>query len=242
MAKVDTLTKSPMYQVLSNTARGIAAGYTPRVYGESKLDKLRGGWVGCYYPHAPRLIDAWEPFLVNAHVQWFRDEPRPMVFAAKPSIANLFAKVNLPHITAVRQKDLADSTERGNLNRQQFFQAGVDILQAGGMVMGYPEGTRTSAHGGGKLNQGLFILAQTARVPVVPIRVETEFDPWELGRLMSEGKPEVRIAFGEPTIIPFDSERTEGNKAARTMVMQAFMDYYTQSWEQIAERETLNYF
>lgn len=74
---------------------------------------------------------------------------------------------------------------------------GIRRLRAGHLLVLFPEGTRTRTGEIGQIHPGLALMADRAKVPVVPVTIEGAFDIWPRGRrLPRPGK--IRVMFGEP--------------------------------------------
>jgi 1-acyl-sn-glycerol-3-phosphate acyltransferase len=73
-------------------------------------------------------------------------------------------------------------------------------LRAGGIVMLFPEGTRSRDGELGELKAGIAVLAARARVPVVPTALAGTFEAWPRTRPFPRPHP-VRIHYGEPITV-----------------------------------------
>ena len=81
----------------------------------------------------------------------------------------------------------------------------VGRLQAGGLLIVFPEGTRTRTGDIGPLRGGVELIAGRAGVPVVPTVLEGAFQAWPKGRLMI-APTDVWIAHGRPLTPPARSD------------------------------------
>lgn len=73
-------------------------------------------------------------------------------------------------------------------------------LRNGGIVVLFPEGTRTRDGSLGELKSGISVLAQRAKVPIIPTAIAGTFEAWPRSRKFPRPHP-VRIHYG-PTISP----------------------------------------
>ena len=75
-------------------------------------------------------------------------------------------------------------------------------LRRGGIVVLFPEGTRTTDGRLGPLKSGIAVLAEKGRVPVVPAAIAGTFEAWPRHRPFP-GRHAFRIHYG-PAILPSD--------------------------------------
>jgi 1-acyl-sn-glycerol-3-phosphate acyltransferase len=75
-------------------------------------------------------------------------------------------------------------------------------LRAGGIVILFPEGTRTHDGELGEIKAGISLLATRAKVPVVPAAIAGTFESWPRSRSFPASHP-LRVHFGPP-IYPAD--------------------------------------
>lgn len=73
-------------------------------------------------------------------------------------------------------------------------------LRNGGVVILFPEGTRSEDGRLGALKSGISVLAKRARVPIVPAAMAGSFEAWPRHRLFPRPHP-IRIEYG-PAIYP----------------------------------------
>ncbi|MBI2922760.1 MAG: 1-acyl-sn-glycerol-3-phosphate acyltransferase, partial [Planctomycetes bacterium] len=81
-------------------------------------------------------------------------------------------------------------------------------LGAGQALLVFPEGTRTTDGGVGRMRAGIGLLASRARVPVVPVRISGAFESWPRGLKLPRPKP-VTVRYGPalPSEIACDPDR-----------------------------------
>ena len=72
-------------------------------------------------------------------------------------------------------------------------------LRNGGVVILFPEGTRSEDGQLGALKPGVAILALKARVPIVPAAVAGSFESWPRRRIIPRPYP-IRIEYGVPIV------------------------------------------
>ncbi len=70
-------------------------------------------------------------------------------------------------------------------------------LRNGGIVVLFPEGTRSRDGAIGELKPGIAVLAQRAKVPVVPAAIAGTFEAWPRARPFPRPHP-IRIHYGRP--------------------------------------------
>jgi len=85
-------------------------------------------------------------------------------------------------------------------------------LQAGGVVLVFPEGTRTRDGSIGPMHGGPAAIAARAGVPIVPMVIDGAFEAWPRTRRLPRPHP-IRVAVGAPVMPP----QYEGADAAAVM-------------------------
>lgn len=70
-------------------------------------------------------------------------------------------------------------------------------LKGGAVVLMFPEGTRTRDGGIGRLQSGPVMLAERARVPILPVVIDGAFEAWPRSRPVPWVHP-IRVAYGRP--------------------------------------------
>jgi 1-acyl-sn-glycerol-3-phosphate acyltransferase len=85
--------------------------------------------------------------------------------------------------------------ERGDA---EAMRAAIDVLQAGGRMLLFPEGTRTRDGAIGAFRPGLLVLLKRTGAPVVPIAIEGAFDVWPPGRRRPRLRGRIAVIAGAP--------------------------------------------
>jgi cytidylate kinase len=121
-------------------------------------------------------------------------QPRPLNYVARstlfvPVLASLIRSVGgFP----IQREGVGASGFREILRR----------VRAGGIVLLFPEGTRSPDGRLGEIRSGIALLASKARVPVVPAALAGTFEAWPRGRSLPWPHP-IRVVYGPP-ILPAD--------------------------------------
>ncbi len=84
----------------------------------------------------------------------------------------------------------------------------LERLAGGGLMVVFPEGSRTTDGSLGEMRGGVAFLARRAGVPVVPVLVQGAFEAWPRGRRFP-GTGRIRVAFGRPVRYPESWEDRE---------------------------------
>jgi len=74
-------------------------------------------------------------------------------------------------------------------------------LRDGRIVLVFPEGTRTRDGSIGPLHSGMVVIAQRAKVPILPMVIDGAFEAWPRKQLLPSLYP-IRVIYGQP--IPFE--------------------------------------
>jgi len=77
------------------------------------------------------------------------------------------------------------------------FRKALELLDAGRVVLVFPEGTRSYDGSVGPFKTGISMLAERAGVPVVPVAVAGSWRAWPRNRALPR-PARVRVSFGEP--------------------------------------------
>jgi 1-acyl-sn-glycerol-3-phosphate acyltransferase len=91
----------------------------------------------------------------------------------------------------------------------------ISRLRAGGLLLVFPEGTRTRDGAIGPMKAGIGMLAERAGVPVVPVLIEGAYEVWPKGARLPRGG-RVRVVFGRP--FRMDSGDDAGDRIRNAVV------------------------
>lgn len=78
------------------------------------------------------------------------------------------------------------------------MRAALEVLQAGGRVLVFPEGTRTRDGSIGTFRPGLLVLVKRTGAPVVPIAIEGAHAAWPIGRKYPRLRGRIAVTAGDP--------------------------------------------
>jgi 1-acyl-sn-glycerol-3-phosphate acyltransferase len=78
------------------------------------------------------------------------------------------------------------------------MRAAIEVLEAGGRVLVFPEGTRTRDGEIGVFRPGLLVLLKRTGAPVVPIAIDGAFAAWPIGRGRPRLRGRISTIAGEP--------------------------------------------
>lgn len=155
-----------------------AALWRLRVYGAENIP--REGGVLLASNHQSVL----DPSLVASCL------PREMHFMARRS---LFRN---PVFGAIIARCNAFAIERDTADVKGVKEA-IARLQAGNILLVFPEGTRTRNGSIGPMKAGVGTLAERAAVPIVPVLIEGAYEVWPKGALLPWfGR--IRVVVGKP--------------------------------------------
>ncbi len=125
---------------------------------------------------------------------------------------------------AIIRKVHSIPVKRGSADLGAFHSA-QQVMEQGGAVLLFPEGTRTSDGNLQKAKRGMGIMALESRVPVVPVYVEGTFKALPRTRKMLK-LSKIFVCFGEPiTLESFYS--MPSNKEAFQKISDAIMEKIT---------------
>ncbi len=132
------------------------------------------------------------PFIICAnHTSWF-DPPLTGCIVPAKNRVHFMAKEELFHILFlgwIIKKMGAFPVRRNTADRKAIRQA-LQILEAGGVVGLFPEGTRIKTGALGKPMQGAGLIAVKSQKPVVPVAIK-----WPPGLFKR-----IQVAIGEPVV------------------------------------------
>jgi 1-acyl-sn-glycerol-3-phosphate acyltransferase len=183
-----SLARPFFYRFSTGTIRCVVRALTrTRVFGEQHV------------PGAGPLL------VVSNHVQWVDPVilgalfPRPLIFMAKQELWRT------GWVGWVVERYGAFPVRRGEADRGAV-RRGMSILEAGGAIGIFPEGTRSKSTQLGRAHPGASLLALKSGAPILPVGVSGTLSMGGFGWV---GRwPVVDINYGEP--FKLDAERAEG--------------------------------
>ena len=116
--------------------------------------------------------------------------PRHVAFVARDTLADW------RWLAFVMRQSGAVLVKRGTSDRRALRQM-ADHLEAGDMVVIYPEGTRTRDGSLQEFKGGALLAARLARVPIVPVGIRGAFEAWPRGKSLPRPR-KVGVRFGAP--------------------------------------------
>jgi 1-acyl-sn-glycerol-3-phosphate acyltransferase len=139
--------------------------------------------------------------------------PRRLHFIARETLFNstLLGWI-IRHIETI-------SVKRGGRD-MGAVRAALKLLQGGGALGIFPEGTRSKTRELKKARPGVGMFAVKAKVPVVPVYIEGTFDAMPRGFKTIMRRP-IRVVIGEP--MDFFTGRCEAGKAGYELVSESIM-------------------
>ncbi len=78
------------------------------------------------------------------------------------------------------------------------LRAAIEVLEAGGRVLVFPEGTRTRDGAIGVFRPGLLALLRRTEAPVVPIAIHGAYNAWPIGRKYPRLRGRIAVSAGTP--------------------------------------------
>jgi 1-acyl-sn-glycerol-3-phosphate acyltransferase len=78
------------------------------------------------------------------------------------------------------------------------LRAAIDVLEAGGRVLVFPEGTRTRDGAIGVFRPGLLALLKRTEAPIVPIAIDGAYSAWPIGRKYPRLRGRIAVSAGTP--------------------------------------------
>ncbi len=82
------------------------------------------------------------------------------------------------------------------------IRAAIEELKAGGCVLMFPEGTRSTDGTVGPFKAGILVLVKRTKAPVVPLAVEGAYDIWPIGQRFPRLRGRIKVQAGRA--IPAD--------------------------------------
>ena len=116
--------------------------------------------------------------------------PREMHFMARRTLFRnpAFRAIIVSYNAFAIERDSADV---------KGVNSAIARLEAGNILLVFPEGTRTGDGSIGRMKPGIGMLAERAAVPIVPVLIEGAYEVWPKGRL-APGPGRISMIFGKP--------------------------------------------
>ncbi|WP_337173419.1 lysophospholipid acyltransferase family protein [Paludisphaera sp.] len=184
--------RSPLARAWYRSVKVIASGWF----------SLYGGWRASGVENMPEEGGA---ILVSNHASYLDvfvlglGARRPLNYVARSTlfVPGLGAFIRSVGGFPIQREGMGASGMKETLKR----------LRSGGVVVLFPEGTRSPDGELGELKPGIALLVARAGVPVVPAGVAGTYEAWHRGQRFPRPRP-LRIHFGPP-ILPADLEGME---------------------------------
>jgi len=177
---------------------GGAAAWQLRAYGVENIPRTGG-------------------VLLAANHQSFLDPP--LVGSCLPREMHFMARKTLfrnPLFGALIGRCNAFPIERDTADVKGVKEA-IARLQAGNLLLVFPEGTRTRDGSIGRMKPGIGVLAERAAVPIVPVLIDGAYKVWPKDRSLP-GRGRIRIVFGQPMSGVPESGMTAGDRIRDAIV------------------------
>lgn len=155
--------------------------------------------------------------LLAANHQSYLDPP--LVAACLPREMHFMARRSLfrnPLFRALIVRCNAFPIERDTADVKGVKEA-IARLQAGHLLLVFPEGTRTRDGSIGPMKPGVGILAERAACPIVPVLIDGAHEVWPKGRLLPR-PGRIRVVFGRPFRPESDRPETIGDRIREAVV------------------------
>ncbi len=136
--------------------------------------------------------------LLAANHQSYLDPP--LVASCLPREMHFMARSSLfrnPVFGALIGRCNAFAIERDAADVKGVREA-IARLQAGNILLVFPEGTRTRNGSIGPMKAGIGMLAVRASVPIVPVLIDGAYRVWPKGGPALPGLGRIRVVFGSP--------------------------------------------
>ena len=116
--------------------------------------------------------------------------PREMHFMARRSLFRnpVFRAIIVSYNAFAIERDTADV---------KGVKEAIARLEAGNILLVFPEGTRTENGKIGRMKPGIGMLAERAAVPIVPVLIDGAYEVWPKGALIPR-PGRIRLVFGKP--------------------------------------------
>lgn len=159
--------------------------------------------------HRDRVPRAGGVLIVSNHQSFF--DP---ILAAVPvtRAVNPMARASLfrnPLFSFLIRSGYAFPVKRGSADLGAVREA-IRRLKDGRIVLVFPEGTRTRDGSIAALHAGVIVMAQRARVPILPMVIDGAYEAWPRRQMFPSPHP-IRVIYGEP--IPADEVRRSDPEA-----------------------------
>lgn len=138
--------------------------------GEENLPK-EGAYI-----LAPKHLSNWDPPVVVARTK--RNDV--YVLAKQELFVNRFVKY-------IAKKVHALPVKRNNQDTSVVKES-IKALKQGNILLVFPEGTRNGIEKHGKIHSGAIIMANMARVPIIPVGIQATYKPFSKV-VINYGKP-----------------------------------------------------
>ena len=149
--------------------------YRWRVEGAENIPKEGGAII------APNHISWFDPPLTGSAMK------RPLYFMAKKEL------FDIPIFGRIIRKTHAFPVNRGALDMSAMRNA-FNLLESGHLLLMFPEGTRSKDGNPGKARAGAGMVACSAQVPLIPVKIENT------NKMLTLKK--IKIKFGKPIYPP----------------------------------------
>jgi 1-acyl-sn-glycerol-3-phosphate acyltransferase len=175
---------------------GGAAAWKLQAYGLHRLPRSGGALIAAN--HQSYL----DPPIVGSCL------PREMHFMARRSLFKnpLFGALIVRYNAFPIERDTADV---------KGVRTAIERLQAGNLLLVFPEGTRTRDGTIGPMRAGIGMLAERAAVPIVPVLIDGAYKVWPRGAALPRFGGRIRVLFGRP-FVP-DKDQDAGERLKREL-------------------------
>jgi 1-acyl-sn-glycerol-3-phosphate acyltransferase len=202
---------SPLIRISALGSRFIARSLT-RVHVEGDLDAIpREGPVILAANHIsnadPVIVGAWLTPRLGRRIHWLGKR-------------EMF---DWPIVGWIARNGGVVPVDRGGADVEAFRMA-ARVLEAGGVLMVFPEGTRSPSAELQPPKDGLALLALRTGATIVPIGVSNTDRVWPKGRKIPRPGGHVTMRVGQPfriaELLPPDIDRKSAKRLATTLIMR----------------------